>query len=243
MLLVTLLAACDGATASLQLANQTSQARTNTVLADGTTLRLKMIAVYITEDVDPVSMDNIGASAMIWINPQCGGDLSGCNVDGFAQPAGGPRITDYFDLSRPSAEVNAELDSQGLAVTPGTYRFARVELCKALDASAPSAPTMMWKGADMTTEQPFASGDCGRTSLAFDPPLVLAAGDAVAVTLGYDLDRAVARGMPVPGNPSSVVGATELDGTAHQFRTCSDVDATHRDCLDFPELAPSAAKR
>ncbi|CAN5381790.1 hypothetical protein BH11MYX1_BH11MYX1_17270 [soil metagenome] len=245
VLLATLLAACDGATASLQLANQTSSVRTSAVLADGTTLRLKLIAVYITEDVDPASMDNLGASEVIWINPQCGGDLAGCNVAGFAQPAGGPRITDYFDLSRPSAEVNAELDSQGLAVRPGTYRYARVELCKALDATAPAVPTvptMMWRGPGMMTELPFTSGDCGRTSQAFDPPLVLAAGDAVAVTLGYDLDRAGVSGAPAPGNPGTVVGATELDGTPHQFRTCSDVDDMHRDCLDFPELAPSAVK-
>ena len=237
--LVWMISACDGASASLQLANDTPVARRD-LLADGTSLRLKMIAAYLTEDVDPVSMDNLGKSEMIWINPQCGGDISTCNVDGFALPAG-PRITDYFDLARSNDQINAELSSQDLPVAPGTYRYARLALCKAFGASQATVPTMMWKGRDMTSEQPFTSGDCGRTSLAFDPPLVVAAGDAVAITLGYDLDRAVVSGTP--GSAGALVGATEPDGSPHYFRACADVDATHRDCMDFPDFAPSAAKR
>jgi hypothetical protein len=232
---------CDGASASLRLSNQTPAARSS-VLANGTSLRLKMIAAYLTEDVDPVTMDNLSRSEMIWIDPQCGGDVAACNVDGFALPAGGPRITEYFDLARPTTEINADLSSENLPVAPGTYRYARVELCKAYGASEASVPTMMWAGADMTAEQPFTSGDCGRTSLAFDPPLVLGAGDAVAITLGYDLDRAVVSGTPAPGHPGAVVGSTDTDGSPHVFRACADVDATHRDCMDFPAFAPSASK-
>ena len=101
----------------------------------------------------------------------------------------------------------------------------------------------MWRGPDMAADQPFTSGDCGRTSLAFDPPLVLAAGDTVAITLGYDLGAAVVGGTPTPNNPGSIVGATESDGSAHVFRACTDVDADHRDCMDFPDFAPSATKQ
>ena len=232
LLAICLVAACDGASARFALSNTTS-ARVDHVLADGTSLRVKIIAAYLAEDVDPVTMDNVGRSEMIWINPQCGGDISSCNVDGFALPDG-PRVTDYFDLSRSSAEVNADLNAQDLTVSPGSYRYARLELCKAYGQSQASVPTMMWRGAGMTAEQPFTSGDCGRTSLAFDPPLVLVAGGAVEVTLGYDLEQSIMVGAPGPG--------TSLAGVEHGFRACSDIDAEHRACMDFPNFAPSAAK-
>ena len=232
LLAICLVAACDGASARFALSNTTS-ARVDHVLADGTSLRLKIIAAYLAEDVDPVTMMNIGRSETIWMNPQCGGDISSCNVDGFALPEG-PRITDYFDLSRPSNEVNADLNSQDLTVSPGSYRYARLELCKAYDKPQASVPTMMWRGAGMPAEQPFTSGDCGRTGLAFEPPLVLVAGDAVEVTLGYDLADSIMIGAPGPG--------TSLAGVVHDFRACSDIDADHRACMNFPDFAPSASK-
>src|SRR5262249_53594347 len=140
-------------------------------LADGTSLRLKLIAVYLSQDVDPVTMNNTGDNAMIWLNPECNGDISDCNVAGFMQPPG-PRIMQYFDLARSTDEVNADLNSQDMPVDAGTYRFARVELCKAYGGETEATvPTLMWKGPGMTEEQPFADGSCGVTSLPFDPPM------------------------------------------------------------------------
>jgi hypothetical protein len=242
----TAAAGCDGATARLALANQTiaTSGRGQAVLGDGTSLRLKLLAVYLAEDVDPVTSNNVGATEMIWLNPQCQDDISGCNVDGFVAPAGGPRVTSYFDLARPTAEVNAELNSQGASVTPGTYRYARVELCKAYGGERmATVPTMMWAGPGMPSEQPFTSGDCGRTSLPFDPPLELAAGDSVEVTLGYDLADAIVTGAPSPpsGCPS-IAGHTEPGGGPHCFRACVDLDAGTRTCMEFPDFAPSATK-
>src|SRR5262245_3214701 len=86
--------ACTGsASARLELANQTSLARPHTaaVLADGTSLRLKLIAAYLAEDVDPMTQNNVGETQMIWLNPECQDNISGCNVEGFTQPAG-PRV-------------------------------------------------------------------------------------------------------------------------------------------------------
>lgn len=244
------LSGCMGsATARLELANQTAapaarSADGSHVLADGTSLRLKIISVSLAPDVDPVTMDNIGESVNIWLNPECGGDNNGCNVAGFAQPSG-PRITQYFDLSRPTADVNAELNSQDAPITPGTYRYARVELCKAYGQMQADVPTLMWKGPGMAAEQPFTSGDCGRTSLPFDPPLDLAAGDAVTVSLGYDLAAAIVAGAPTSGTHCSlaVEGHDDPGGEPHCFRTCVDTAADHRVCMDFPELAPGASRR
>jgi hypothetical protein len=238
---------CEGgASARLALANQTAapSARGQAVLADGTSLRLKLIAVYLAEDIDPVTQNNVGETEMIWLNPQCAGDINGCNIAGFTEPAG-PRITDYFDLARPTAEVNAELNSQGATVSPGTYHYARVELCKAYgDQRMPAVPALMWAGPGMASEQPFTSGDCGRTSLPFDPPLELAVGDAVEVTLGYDLGAAIVAGAPGtgPGCSFSIAGHDEPSGAPHCFRACVELSAGSRVCMDFPEFTPSARK-
>jgi hypothetical protein len=239
-------AGCDGATARLALANQTAAAsgKSQALLADGTSLRLKLLAVYLAADVDPTTMNNVGETQMIWLNPQCNDDISGCNIDGFTKPPG-PRVTDYFDLARSNADVNAELNSQGATISPGTYRYARVEMCKAYDGERmPTAPTMMWAGPGMTSEQPFTSGDCGRTSLPFDPPLELAAGDSVEVTLGYDLGAAVVAGHPGSrqGCSFSIAGHDDPGGTPHCFRACVDIDPSSRVCMDFPDFVPSAAK-
>lgn len=248
LLISAALSACTGtASARLELANHTPAAapRADRVLADGTSLRVKLIAAYIAEDVDPVTQDNRGSTAMIWLNPECGGDISGCNVAGMAQPPG-PRVLRYFDLARPSAEVNAELNSQDAPIDPATYRYARVELCKSYSGQTQAeVPTLMWRGPDMAAEQPFVSGDCGRTSLAFDPPLVVAAGDAVTISLGYDLAAAVVAGVPAPGATHcsfSIAGHDDPGGQPHCFRACVDI-ADRRDCMDFPDLTPSAARR
>jgi hypothetical protein len=236
----------------LELANQTPAAAERSagapggpdgVLADGTSLRLKLIAVYLAEDVDPVTQNNVGQTAMIWMNDECRGDISGCNVAGMALPPG-PRVAQYFDLARPTEEINAELNSQGQPLSPATFRYARVELCKSLGGQAQAdVPTLMWRGPGMTAEQPFTSGDCGRTSAPFDPPLVLADGDAAAVSLGYDLAAAVVAGAPAAagqGCGSSIAGHDDPGGHPRCFRACVDLDPARRVCMDFPAFAPSA---
>jgi hypothetical protein len=225
------LAACAGATATLDLDNQTAAARSS-VLADGTALRLKLVAVYLAEDVDPVTMDNVGRTAMIWLNPQCEDDIGACNVAGTS--GSGPRITDYFDLARPSAEISADLHAQQLPIDPGAYRYARVEMCKGTPGEGPpSVPTLMWRGPGMPDEQPFSSNDCGRTSQPFAAPLEVAAGDAVEVSLGYDLADAIVTGAP------STCG---IAGDPRCFRACADTAPGQRSCMDFPDFAPTAQK-
>ena len=243
------LSGCMGsASARLELDNRTASpaARTAQVLADGTSLRLKLIAAYVAEDIDPMTQNNFGRTAMIWLNDECNGDISGCNVAGMTMPAGGPRVMQYFDLSRPTSEVNAELNSQDASIEPGTYRYARVEMCKSYPGDAlTQIQTMMWRGPGMSSEQAFVSGDCGRTSLPFDPPLEIAAGESVAVSLGYDLAAAIVAGAPHPASPHcsfAIAGHDDPGGAPHCFRTCVDTAPDHRVCMDFPDLSPSAKR-
>jgi len=237
--------ACTGsASARLALANQTAAppSHASALLADGTSLRLKLIAAYLAEDVDPVTQNNIGRSSMIWLNPECADDISDCNIAGLGSSSG-PRVTQYFDLARSTDEVNAELNAQDLAIEPSTYRYARVEMCKMAPGEAPpTIPTLMWKGPGMDAEQPFSSGDCGRTSLAFDPPLVIAAGDAVTVSLGYDLAAAVVAGAPGATGGSFTLAGHDDAGHPHYYRACFDVAAGQRVCMDYPDLTPTAAR-
>src|ERR1041384_2340395 len=146
--LAPLTAGMGSASARLALDNQTATARPHTasLLADGTSLRLKLIAAYLSEDVDPTTQNNIGQTAMIWLNPECNDHISGCNVEGMTLPPG-PRITQYFDLARPSAEVTADLNAQDTPIEPATYRYARVEMCKSYGGQTqPTVPTPMWTG-------------------------------------------------------------------------------------------------
>jgi hypothetical protein len=231
--------------ARLQMSNDTPVARTLPTLADGTSLRLKIIAVYLAQDVDPVTMNNIGNTAMIYLNPECGGDIENCNIDGFTDPVGGPRVKEYFDLARPTAEVDAQLNAQVASVDVGSYRYARVEMCKSYDRSLPTVPSLMWKGPGMSAEHAFTSGDCGRTSQAFAPTLDLASGDSVAVTLGYDLAQTIVTGPrdTTPGACGySVAGYKNTDGTVRCFRECDETDPANRVCMDFPDFRPSATK-
>ena len=238
--LCALCACTGGATARLALDNQTTAAAPRSaVLGDGTALRLKLIAVYLTEDIDAVTQNNVGMTSMIWLNPECNDDISGCNVEGLASPPGGPRITSYFDLARPSAEVTADLHSQDTTIGVGTYRFARVEMCKAMPGETPTVPTLRWAGPGMT-EQPFTSTDCTRNSLAFDPPLVLAEGDAVNVELGYDLAETIVTGAPAPS--SQACSTHSIAGESRCFRACVDTSPTTRSCMDFPSFAPTATQ-
>jgi hypothetical protein len=209
------------------------------VLGDGTALRLKLIAVYLTEDIDPVMQDNIGTTSMIWLNPECDGDISGCNVDGLASPPGGPRITSYFDLARPSAEVTADLHAQDTIITAATYRYARIEMCKAMPGETPTIPTLRWAGPGMA-EQAFTSTDCTRDSIAFDPPLALVEGDAVHVELGYDLAETIVTGAPAPA--SQPCSSASIAGESRCFRACADTSPTTRSCMDFPAFAPTATQ-
>lgn len=229
LLLAPLLAGCfGGATATLAFDNQTVDAAGPHLLADGTSLRLKLIAAYLAEDVDPVTMNNRGTTAMVWLNAQCDDDIGGCNVSGTASPAG-PRVTEYFDFARPNDEVNAQLNSQGRSVPAGTYRYARIELCKSYDQTTlPTDPTLLWRAPGMADEQPLITGDCGRTSLPFDPPLELADNDTIEVTLGYDLASAIVAGPDVQ----------QCSG-GHCYRACAPL-ADGQACMDFPDFAPTA---
>jgi len=239
---VAWMSGCGQASVKLEMANQSPASALQASLAGGgpgRTFKMKLLEVYLAEDVDPVTLDNIGQNAMIWVNPACAGDEDGCNISGI--PGSGPTVTSFFDFSLPTEQVNAALNSQGQSVPAGTYRYARIDFCKDGPPDG-SDPNLMWSGPTMTAESAASVGDCGRTSQAFDPPLVVKDGDSVTVTLAYDLSQSIQSGAPESAALFSLAGVVDADGSPHAFRFCEDTGPATRDCMDFPNLVPSAAK-
>ncbi|MFT3913947.1 MAG: hypothetical protein QM704_07480 [Anaeromyxobacteraceae bacterium] len=224
-------AACGGkADVKLRVDNQTVAG----ALVAGTdrSLELKLIAVYLAEDVDPQTQDNVGETQMIWLNAQCNDDIQGCLPSGM--PGGGPRVTSFFDFGQPTDVVNAAINGQGRAVKTGTYRYARMEFCK---YGMPGEPNLRWRGPGMTGAREMIVGDCGRTSQVFSPPLTLADGESVTVTLGYDMAQSIRSGAPGPN------GSMSIAGVDHWFRDCEDLAGGTRVCMDFPDFQPTATKQ
>ena len=245
LLLVT--TACGGsATASLKMRNDTAIARLG-ALQDAATsggagdaayvtpavLGIKLVAVYIAEDVDPVTQNNRGNTAMIWLNGECADDIEHCGPASTMQRV----ITTFFDFAQGTAAVNAALNGQGRKVEPGTYRYARVEFCK---YGPGDQPNVRWQAGTMAAARGFTWGTCAVTSQPFASPLQLADGDSVEVTLAYDLAKVAMEGTPPAGNgPGQLVDGT---GAARWFSDCVDHDGL-RTCIDWPEFTPSAQKR
>ncbi len=132
---------------------------------------MKILSVYLSEDVDPVSMDNTGRSERIWVNPACP-DANSCRDSN----------VDYFDLTDPT-EANHQLNSQGPEIETGSYHYVRVEFC----IGGPQGKTVRYKTAGMTEPVEATYGGCGVTSERLEPAVEVTGGSTVTIALEYDL--------------------------------------------------------
>jgi hypothetical protein len=234
------LPACGGsATARLKLhdATQAKAAKVGAgprAAARPSEVGYRMTAVYVAEEIDPATGNNVGMTSMIWLAPECGDEIETCKPAGEAGP--GPRVSTYFDFARGTDQVNAQLNSQDRPVTPGSYRYVRVEFCKIQPGEQPAQPNVRWQVQGMAGPRAFSLAMCGVTSQPFDKPMLLAAGDAIEVTLDYDLDQMVVSGPPQAGS-GQCIGAP---GAQRCFLDCADVGGV-RYCLDAPRFTPSAS--
>ena len=212
-LMAGLLAACgDGDTESVSFVksatavlafNNTTQA-TSTQLtgevdpllsAAPSVLGIKLIAVYVAEDIDPATGNNIGQTSAFYFNPECNEDIRGCDVYGSAPNI----VTSYFDLARPSDAVNAELNAQARGIAPATYRYARMEFSKDGGGQGPlDTPNVKYQGGSMTSPVEFIWGTGGTHTALMTEPITVFNGDSVTVTLDYDISMAF-HDNPDPG--------------------------------------------
>ena len=184
---------------------------------------MRLVKVYLVEDVDAQNQNNVGAVGIVWESPHCAA----------------PGNCDYFEFARPTAAVNADLNSQSLPVSAGTYRYVRIEFCE----GGPAGPNVRWQADGMASPHEFTLGECGVTSTKFDPPLVLGSGDSVSVALGYDLSTASIVGNVTPDSPATMPALTAPDGHGVGHLDCAaNVDPTKKTCFDPPIFSPSAAK-
>jgi hypothetical protein len=133
---------------------------------------LKILSAYLTEDVGP-AMENTGRSERIWVNPGCPSADACRDSD-----------VDYFDLSDPE-EANRQLNSQGLAIAPGSYRYVRVEFC----IGGARGNIVRYKSAAMPAAVEATYGGCAVTSERLEPAVEITDGSTVTIALEYDLTQ------------------------------------------------------
>jgi len=134
---------------------------------------IKILSAYLTEDVDPVSMNNTGRSERIWVNPKCP-DANSCRDSD----------VDFFDLSDPS-EANRQLNSQALDIAAGSYHYVRVEFC----IGGARGNLIRYKTAGMPAAVEAPYGGCGVTSERLEPAVEIKDGTSVTIALKYDLSE------------------------------------------------------
>ena len=199
------------------------QAFTTTEAA--TEFKMKMIAVYLAEGVDPVTQNNTGVNAIIYMNPDCHDNIGSCNISS-PDTSGATYsniVSTFFNFSQSSAAVNAEINAQGRGLDAATYNYVRMEFCK---YGAPSSdPNVKWSSANAPGEHSFAVSSCGVTA-QLAAPITVAKGDSVTVTLTYDLSALVTNRGPGQGSNTWCAAGTGGD----YF------------CANVPTFVPSAAK-
>lgn len=231
LMTMVLASACGGkGTARLQFSNSAAAPNTVRITAQqaqalgftaASSFKMKLIAAYLAEDMDPVTQNNVGNTSMFWLNSDCSDDIMSCTTDpttnGGKDEQGNTwrhTVSSFFDFSN-VATVNTTLNSQGREIDTGTYKYVRLEFCK-------------WQGTDSNydnikwsyngTEHSFAQSSCNVTA-AISPPIEVKSGDTVTITLAYSLDGTlVASGGSTASN-------------------CADGY-----CFTLPAFSPSASK-
>ena len=163
------------------------------IFAAPSVFKIKLIAVYLTEDIDG-SQNNVGSTQFIYLNPDCDDDIMHCDISAGTAEDGETMskiVGTYFDFGAASESVNAAINAQERAINAGTYKYARMEFCK---YNSGNANNIQWAGGGVSTPREFKRNMCTVNSDVFNPPLVVAEGDSVTVTLSYDLSNSVSSG-------------------------------------------------
>jgi hypothetical protein len=138
----------------------------------------KLIALYLAQDIDNATSNNIGETQMLWLNDDCKDDISSCNAD---------NVNTWFDFAAGLTEVNSKLNDQKRSVKPGTYKYVRMEFCK----NSATKPNFKYQAGNMTEPFEFVNGVCGETSQEANPPLSIQRGQQVQVIVDYSLEGSV----------------------------------------------------
>lgn len=200
--------------------------------ADPTGFSIRIKSIYLVEDQDcgdctiPLG-NNIGEAAFLWTNPDCpkGSDDADCSS------------LSYFDLNRASAAVNADLNAQSASVPAGTYKYIKFGLLGEQSGGNNTYNNTKWSYSSAgVVDAEFASIQT-EWAAAFTEPLVVADGDVIALTVGYDLNDSV--DTNTDANEKVAGAGTHQPGAADDCVTISSTKV----CLFFPEISVTAAKQ
>jgi hypothetical protein len=202
-------------------------------VADGNTptvFGMKLVTIYLVEDRG-ADMNNIGNVGRIWMNPACDPDGYKCSI---APAAGVHQVKDYFDLALPTSEVNARLNAQGSEIKPGTYHYLHMDLAGPISTDDHTSPNLQF-GAGAATSQVRLTNNGYVVRL--DPPMVIGGGDAVTVTLGYDV-----RGSYFTGDALDAFHPPAGTGLDEWY--CGDQSRTpaRGPCLRFSGFTPAVSR-
>ena len=244
VLLSALLAGCTPAAhANLQFATLTSSpaargvARANVDPTRPTFdwIKMRLLSVYL--EADRTSDGNpVGVSPLIWLNPVCQGDndTGACNVAGSGALH---EVTDYFDFTD-ATQVNAALNSQALPLAPGDYKYVSVDFCD----GTPVEPNMQFQLTNGVARS-ATSGVCGVHSVEANPPITVAAGGTVTVTLAYDLQQWLAIGDGTGNANYDGVHLCDLTPTIEPRPTRETAPGALGWCVASPVFVPSFAAK
>lgn len=201
-------------------------------LAQIAKFEIKLMSVGIHTQADTTQ----GYGSAIYANPVCDSPRLQTEVGGKMYSYVGfgtcsdASITTYLDLK--SSTVTADLNSQYLPIAPGEYRYGAVTFCMGGAASNNYQITFsndsgLPSGLRGQTVS-MAIGNCGLTTPEMSPALSVAEGQAVVVTLQYDL--------------TNTVYYRVLDGSAAVGADCAEVNdngTRYGICVNPPTISAS----
>ena len=237
---------CSGANVTFKFDNLTNaNASSVDELTDTKTdyTGIKLTEVYLAEDMDE-NQDNVGKTPMIYINPECNNDVESCDVE--ARDDVKHVVSDYFDFSQSTEDINAELNAQNRTIEPGTYKYVRMEMCKYVTKD--DTYNILFKGViddgsgnTKEVSQSFSEAECNVTA-EFDNPVTITSSDTVVVKLQYtvsDLFHYSTNETEVKnsGCLGNKVFNTEVNGTTYyycwsfpMFHPCIELNGTEQNC-------------
>ena len=186
-----------------------------------TQFKMKLIAAYLTEDINPTTQNNMGMTSMFYLNPDCQDDIMHCDISGGTAEDGQPMskvVSNYFDFGLTSEAVNAALNAQSRSISPTTYKYVRLEFCK---YNHENSQNIIWGGHGVDSKS-FQRNSCTVNSAVMDPPLQVADGDSVTVRIAYDYSQSISIGSGSFGDDCSGSGDQQV-------------------CFRLPSFTPSAS--
>ena len=78
------------------------------VRAAPTIFKMKLIAAYLAADIDPVTQNNTGTTAMIYLNNDCQDDIMHCDISAGTAEDGAAMskiVTSFFDFGAESLDI------------------------------------------------------------------------------------------------------------------------------------------